>query len=487
MPTPSKKSLKNAAFKPSQPQTVATAPTTKKFAHGRPQTSSRHLSLAELTTKERRDLVRVWTIIGAIIIFTAVLIALGYLGPVILFLAVSIIIAFIASPIVNWLEDRRVPRNVGALIALVVVLGVLIGIFALLGPPATEQLVNLLNRIPAYMRAIQTWLSQLFATTDSISFFGIQTNIQTLWSAFSNWATTQGTALATQITSGILPNIMTAANNVFMFFLGIICAYWLAADYPTIVREFAIIAGPKHKKDLSLLLAVVSRSMGGYMRGIVITSIAGGVLAYLGFLIVGQPYAPLMGIITALFHFVPVIGPWFSAAIATITAFIASPLVALWTLIVAIVAENITDNLISPLVMRSTVQVHPAMSLLAIVVGSALGGPIGIAVSIPISAAIKGVFIYYFETKTARQLVSYQGALFQGTPFMHSNGEIVPSADALDDDNFYDTSRLVSDEDAENDIHAEPNPAAKKSKKAKKKNQALKQSKKARKESAHGK
>lgn len=430
---------------------------------------SKRLSLSELTAKERRDLVRVWTAIGFIIIFAAVLTALGYLGSVILFLAVSIIIAFIASPIVNWLEDHSIPRNVGALLGLVIVLGVLIGIFALLGPAASEQLVNLLNRIPSYMRAIQNWLSELFATTDSISFFGIQANIQTLWSAFSNWATDQGTALATQITSGILPNIMTAANNVFMFFLGIICAYWLAADYPTIVREFSIIAGPKHRKDLSLLLAVVSRSMGGYMRGIVITSIAGGVLAYLGFLIVGQPYAPLMGIITALFHFVPVIGPWFSAAIATITAFIASPLVALWTLIVAIIAENITDNLISPLVMRSTVQVHPAMSLLAIVVGSALGGPIGIAVSIPISAAIKGVFIYYFETKTGRQLVSYQGALFQGTPFMHTDGEIVPSADALDDDNFYDTSRLVSDEDAENDIHAEPNPCDKKKAKKKKK------------------
>ncbi len=442
----------------------------------RSKPQSKRPSLSDLTAKERRDLVRVWTVIGLIIIFAAVLIALGHLGSVILFLAVSIIIAFIASPIVNWLEDHRVPRNVGALIGLIVVLGVLIGIFALLGPAASDQLVNLLNRIPSYMRAIQNWLSELFATTDSISFFGIQANIQTLWGAFSTWATDQGTALATQITSGIVPNLMTAANNIFMFFLGIICAYWLAADYPTIVREFSIIAGPKHRKGLSLLLAVVSRSMGGYMRGIVITSVAGGVLAYLGFLMVGQPYAPLMGIITALFHFVPVIGPWFSAAIATITAFIASPLVALWTLIVAIVAENITDNLISPLVMRSTVQVHPAMSLLAIVVGSALGGPIGVAVSIPISAAIKGVFIYYFETKTGRQLVSYQGAFFQGTPFMHTDGAIVPSADALDDDNFYATSRLVSDEDAENDIHAEPNPSEKKKVKKKKQEKTQRQS-----------
>ncbi len=415
-------------------------------------------ALQQMSAVDKLRMFRVWTIVGAILILIAIFAALGHLGSVILFLAVGIILGFICSPIVNFLAKNSVPRNVGSLIALIIVLGVLVGIVALLGPPATEQFLNLLNRVPAYMHEVQVWLRDLFSSTDSVSMFGISTNIQALWDSFSAWGTKMASDLATQITNGLLPNLMNTANGIFMFFLGIICAYWLAADYPTIVREFSIIAGPKHRKDLSLLLAVTSRSMGGYMRGIVITSTVGGILAFIGFTIVGQPYAPLMGIITALFHFVPVVGPWFSAGIATITAFIVSPICALWTLIVAIVAENITDNLISPLVMKKTVQVHPAMSLLAIVIGSALGGAVGVAVSIPISAAIKGVFIYYFETKTKRQIVSYDGAFFQGTPFVRSDGSIVPSADALDDDNFYDTSLLVSDNDLEQDILPKPNP-----------------------------
>lgn len=407
---------------------------------------------------DRLRMVRVWTVVGAIIILMAVFSALGHLGPVILFLAVSIILGFICSPIVNFLENHSVSRTIGAAIALIVVLGALVGIVALLGPPATEQFLSLLNRVPAYMHEVQVWLKSLFDNSDSISMFGISANIQTLWDSFTTWGTKMASETATEITNGLLPSVMNTANNIFMFFLGIICAYWLAADYPTIVKEFSIIAGPKHRKDLSLLLAVTSRSMGGYMRGIVITSAVGGFLAFVGFLIVGQPYAPLMGIITMLFHFVPVVGPWFSAAIATITAFIVSPICALWTLIVAIVAENVTDNLISPLVMKKTVQVHPAMSLLAIVIGSALGGAVGVAVSIPISAAIKGVFIYYFETKTDRQIVSYNGAFFQGTPFVNGNGSIVPSADALDDDNFYDTSRLVSENNLRQNISPRPKP-----------------------------
>ena len=181
------------------------------------------------------------------------------------------------------------------------------------------------------------------------------------------------------------------------------------------------------------------------MRGIVITSIVGGALAFIGFTIVGQPYAPLMGILTGLLHFIPVVGPWISAAIATVTALFVSPICAFWTLVAGIVAENVTDNVVSPVVMRSAVQVHPALSLLAIVVGSSLGGAVGMAISIPVSAAIKGVFIYYFETRTGRQLVSRTGALFQGTPYRHADGSPAPSCDALDDDHFFATSRLVPD------------------------------------------
>lgn len=396
-----------------------------------------------LTSIDRLRMIRVWTVIGAIVIFVCVVAALGHLGPAIEFLAVGCIVGFICSPIVNALERRGVGRAIGALIALVAVVAVAIGVAALLGPPFVDQLLNLLERIPTYLREIQRWLQGLFEEYGSSETANLEQNMTGIVSALSSMGASFATDMASQISQGILPNLMNMVNVLFMFFLGLVMAYWLAREYPTIVREFAIIAGPSHQKDLTLLLAVMSRSMGGYMRGIVITSMVGGALAFIGFLIVGQPYAPLMGILTGILHFIPVIGPWFSAAIATVTALFVSPACALWTLVVAMIAENITDNVVSPVVMRSAVQVHPAMSLLALVIGSSLGGAIGMAISIPVSAAIKGVFIYYFETRTGRQIVSYDGAIFQGTPYHHADGTPAPSFDALDDDHFYDTSRLL--------------------------------------------
>ena len=203
---------------------------------------------------------------------------------------------------------------------------------------------------------------------------------------------------------------------MFTFFLSLVMAYWLAKDYPRIVRELTVIAGPDHRDGITMLLAVTSRSMGGYMRGIVITSFVGGFLSFLGFTLIGHPYAGLMGITVGVLHFIPVIGPWCAAFLACGLALFVSPMLAVETLLVSVVAQNVTDNLVSPLVMQSAVKVHPVLSLFAIILGNAVGGVLGMALAIPLSAAIKGVFVYYFESKTGRQLVSYGGALSVARP-----------------------------------------------------------------------
>mgnify|MGYP000318780212 CR=1 FL=1 len=205
-------------------------------------------------------------------------------------------------------------------------------------------------------------------------------------------------------------------------------------------------------------MAVLGRSVGGYMRGIVITSVLNGALVFLALWICGHPYAGLMGVVVGIMHFVPVVGPAVSALLATLTGLFASPAVAVWTLVWAIVAQNVTDNLVSPLVMQSAVKIHPAMSLIGITVGASLGGAVGMALAVPLTAAVKGAFIYYFESKTGRQLVGFDGALFKGTPFHHADGSPVPSYDALDDDSLAATSLIVANRDAD-DVRADEAPA----------------------------
>lgn len=402
--------------------------------------------------------VRAWAFVGCAVAFVIALVALGSVGDAVKCLLVGAVVGFICSSLTNWLERHGVGRGLGALVSLVAFLAIVAGFLCWLGPMFLDQLRQLLERMPAFF-------SQLQDAARNFTLPFTQGKNSVLWDSVQGAIGTLGdvgkalvTRLANWLSAALVPNMMALANDFVMFFLGLVLAYWFAKDYPAIMRELGVIAGPRHDEDLALLVAVLGRSVGGYMRGIVITSVLNGALVFLALWICGHPYAGLMGVVVGIMHFVPVVGPAVSALLATLTGLFASPAVAVWTLVWAIVAQNVTDNLVSPLVMQSAVKIHPAMSLIGITVGASLGGAVGMALAVPLTAAVKGAFIYYFESKTGRQLVGFDGALFKGTPFHHADGSPVPSYDALDDDSLAATSLIVANRNAD-DVQADEAPA----------------------------
>ena len=388
---------------------------------------------------------RAWAAIGCAVVFVICVRALGMVGPALESVLVGAIVGFVMSGITNRLERLGVGRALGSLVALVVVVAVAAGALIWLVPFFFDQLVQLLGRIPDYLSGLQAaarGLSENLGTGSAAS-SQFQDSAQAALQGLSTVGSRMAADLAGSLSGGILPNIMGLANSVVMFFLGLVMAYWFAKDYPVIFRELGVIVGPRYADDLTLLITVLSRSVGGYMSGVVVTSAINGTLIFLCLSLVHHPYAGLMAILTSVLHFIPVVGPMCSAALATLVALFVDPFMALWSLVLCVVAQNVTDNLVSPLVMRSAVKIHPAMSLMGITIGASLGGALGMAFAIPLTAAIKGVFIYYFESRTGRQLVSYDGAFFKGTPFHHADGSPVPSVDAVDDQRFPAQTRLM--------------------------------------------
>ena len=389
---------------------------------------------------------RVWTVVGAIIIGVAVLNVLGILAPVIEFLAVGSLIAFVESPIVNTLERRGVPRGAGALLGLIVVVAVISCLIMVIGPMIAEQVLEVLARLPNQLRGLGEWVVQLSRDFEALSQSSWASQLDDALTSLADMASGYITQIAGDVGRGVFPFVSAFASQLFIVFLGLVLAYWLALDYPRIHREIGAIVGGEHETSYRFMVAILSRSVGGYMRSMVITSLVNGALAVIALAIAGHPYASLMGVLTGLLHLIPVLGPWISAFAATLLALFYDPILAVWTLIICMVAQNLTDNVISPKVMQSTVQIHPAMSLAALVVGSSLLGALGMVIAIPLCAALKGLFIFYFEKQTGRAIVSYEGAIFKGTPFRDGQNRPVPAFDALGEDSFVTDSELLDDE-----------------------------------------
>lgn len=399
----------------------------------------------------------IWIVIGAIIIASVALNLIGSLSSVLLFLSVGCLSAFVASPIVNWLERHRVPRGAGALIGLIVVMVGLILLFALVIPMVTGQLIDLLRDAPSKFSALGAWVVRTESKYAVVEHLNDIVQLDSIFTAAQDIVNQALSGLLAAVRDGIVPMVNNIASTVFIVFLGFVLAFWLACDYPRINEEICRVLPEGKADDYRLMVAVVSRSVGGYLRSTVINSVIQGFLAFVGFTIVGHPYAGAMGVLSGVLNIIPVVGPSISAALASLIALVYSPIMALWTMVMAMLSQNITDNVIAPKINQSTMQVHPVLSLTALVVGSTFGGAAGMIVALPLVAVIKSLFIFYFETRTGEQIVSYEGALFRGAPFRDAQGNPVPAFDALGDDSFVADSQII-DESSVPEAEAMPKP-----------------------------
>lgn len=399
----------------------------------------------------------IWIVIGVIIIASVALNLIGSLSSVLLFLSVGCLSAFVASPIVNWLERHRVPRGAGALIGLIVVIVGLILLFALVIPMVTGQLIDLLRDAPSKFSALGAWVVRMESKYAVVEHLNDIVQLDSIFTAAQDIVNQALSGLLAAVRDGIVPMVNNIASTVFIVFLGFVLAFWLACDYPRINEEICRVLPEGKADDYRLMVAVVSRSVGGYLRSTVINSVIQGFLAFVGFTIVGHPYAGAMGVLSGVLNIIPVVGPSISAALASLIALVYSPIMALWTMVMAMLSQNITDNVIAPKINQSTMQVHPVLSLTALVVGSTFGGAAGMIVALPLVAVIKSLFIFYFETRTGEQIVSYEGALFRGAPFRDAQGNPVPAFDALGDDSFVADSQII-DESSVPEAEAMPKP-----------------------------
>ncbi len=403
----------------------------------------KHQNFSDSAQKWKQRGLMVWTVIGLAALFALALYVLGILGQAVELLAIGAIVAFVCSPVTNWLEDRGVPRGISALIALVLTLIVLVGFLILIAQPLVFELTTLLRNAPSYASQIGAMAREFWQNFDTQSNPAVRQTVELAIEQASSIGISVASGILSWLSTSALGNISSMANQLMVFFLGLVLAYWLAKDYPVIVREMAIIAGPQKENEFRLILAILSRSTSGYMRGTIITSAVNGILVYFGCLILGNPYAALIGMVTGIFHIIPVVGPVFSAGIALILSILVDPVMTVWTIVILMVAQNVVDNVLSPLVMATSVKVHPGLSLVGIVIGSALGGVVGTILAIPLTAALRGIFVYFFEKYSGRQIVSPNGALFNSTQYVDESGAILPEYDALDDPKFCEESRLV--------------------------------------------
>ena len=391
------------------------------------------------TDKARRRFLNVWTIVGAIALTWVVVQLLNILSVPVAIVIWTTIIVFVLRGTVNKLEEIGINRTVGTAIGYVIMFAVLALVAFLLFSPGVgmnTQFANLIENVPVYVQGISDWANDMYARyaymLEDESVRAFVTDVQ---ASAMDWAGD----FAKNSASGAIAFGTGLANAFMAIGFALVVAFWILMQLPQLGRECKRLVGDAHAEDLEMLHITFTRVMGGYIKGTLLQCAIIGVACGVLFAVLGIPNSMALGGITGILNIIPIIGPWLGGGLAAIVGIFVSPLVAVIAIFGTIVIQQFVYTFISPKIMSDSVDIHPALTLIALMAGSALGGAmgglsgslVGMLASIPAVAVAKSVFVYYFEKRTGRRLVSKDGVFFLGTPSSSEDGDAPnPIADA---------------------------------------------------------
>ncbi len=338
------------------------------------------------------------TVVMTLIIGVAAF-ALWVLRDLVLLVLTAIVIASAIEPGVAFFVRRKIPRVLAVLAMYLLVFGSVFTIIYLFIPPILEDAGNFISVASQYLdnfslpgaATAQGVVPQVAGGPSQIN--SILNGLLTFRNAF------------TDPSAGALKLVSTFFGGIFSFLLVIVLSFYFAVQ-DTGVEEFLKLITPAQKEEYVVnLWHRAQRKIGLWMQGQLLSSLIGGVIAYLGLLILGVPYALLLAAITAFAMLIPIFGSFISAAPAVIVAFSTGDLTL--TFLVAglyLILNQFEAHLIHPLVVNKVVGIPPLLVILALIVGGDLAGFLGVLLAIPVAAALREFLSDMARGKRSRAL-----------------------------------------------------------------------------------
>lgn len=267
---------------------------------------------------------------------------------------------------------------VGLAVALILVL--LGGTGWAIGDQVLKQVQTLREQLPQAVDATRDWLQN--------STLGAQ--------LMEQWHTAQDDGVPWAKVAGMTGLALGAVANTFLILaLGL----YLAADPDLYRRGLVRLVSPHYRTRADHAVVAAATGLRLWLQGQLISMAAIGVLTAIGLQLLGIPLALALGIIAALTAFVPVVGPLSFGVLAVLLAFTEGPEQALYVGLLCLGIQQVESYVLTPLIQRQTVQLPPALGLIAVFVFGVLFSIPGVLLATPLMVVamilIEKVYIEY--------------------------------------------------------------------------------------------
>lgn len=324
-----------------------------------------------------------WAVAGScgVALVGMVLAAVWSVRGILVLVLVSLFVAVSLDPAVRWLVRHRIRRPYAVTIILIAVAALVALVLAGIGPPLLRQAGQLTSDLPAHIQDLDE-RSRAFRELSARYGLGDRLN---------------------ELVASVPERVGTSLLSLFRTFLGVLAAaltvlvlsLYFLADMPRLRRRIQLMAPDRQRERARRIVDVVVDKVGSYMIGNLLISVIAGVVAYVGLLVLGIPFALPLALVVAVTDLIPLVGATLGTAVCGLVAALTSGLwpAAIGIVIWLLIYQQIENYVIVPKVMKESLDMPALAVLLASLVGAGLLGLVGALMAIPIAATVKTVLV----------------------------------------------------------------------------------------------
>ncbi|ANK63441.1 AI-2E family transporter [Loigolactobacillus backii] len=299
---------------------------------------------------------------------------------------------YLFNPLIKLLGHLKISRNWAILIVFLIFFGGLALIVMTVIPNLVKQIAQLVVSLPDFASAMEKtarewlkspWLQNIdaekYINQLNLSFSDILQSVMS--SVTSSLGSVVGTVTSVAITAITIPVML----------------FYMLKDGHRLIPSIQKLMPNRYKAETTDLLSKMGETISTYIGGQLIECTFVGVFTFLGYLLIGMPYAFLLGFIAGICNIIPYVGPYIGIAPALIVALTVSPMQIILVIIVVVVVQQVDGNFIYPNVIGRTLSIHPLTIIILLLVAGNISGILGMILAIPFYAIVKTVVKYFWD------------------------------------------------------------------------------------------
>ena len=341
---------------------------------------------------------------------------------------IGLALAFVLDPVVTAVQRIGAPRWAGVLGAYALVVAVVWLLIAFVAPPIGRQARELIERGPEFGAAIGAWEQDLERWYQSLA---LPPEMREMIDASIERGREAFGSLLQAIAGPVVGTLVRTATFVLGLVIIPVWLFFVLKDREAFPRAVAGALPPAWRLDAGSILDILARIGGRWVRGQLLlgasvfaaTVIGLGILTVLGFSELGE-FMLVLALIAGILEWFPIIGPIIAAVPAILIALTISPAAVIGVLVVYTAVQQLENNLLVPKVMGDAVELHPAVMILALVVGGALFGIGGAILAAPIVAIGRDLYRYGFRRLSGEDPLPARAAILREAPVVEDEPEV---------------------------------------------------------------